>query len=428
MKILKKIIVTTILIYFGQLSVSGQEKPSISDTLRKGAVKVFVDCEFCDMNYIRQEIPYINYVRDVKEAEVYLLITTQEAGGGGRQYTLLFQGQGKYLGKDDTLTYTSSADETSSVLRERRTKIMKMGLMRYVAKTPVFNEIEIDHNTDLVEEEVVDRWNNWVFEISVEPVFQAEETNKELDLQTSLNINKITDRFKLEIEMDNFYNREKFVEYPNTDSVETSTFIKSSRRMNNLFVKSLGDHWSAGLKWNLGSSTYENYNFTTEFFPSVEYDIFPYSESTHRQLRILYGAGLQYNNYIDTTIYFKTAETLGKQSLSIAFQVQKKWGYINLSLEGSNYFHDFTKNRIELITGLNIRIFKGLSLQIEGGIAHVNDQLNLRKGEVTEEERLLKLTEMGTKYLVEGGIELTYTFGSIYNNIVNPRFGNGYGF
>jgi hypothetical protein len=355
-----------------------------------------------------------------------LLVTSQDAGGGGKQYTLMFQGQGKYLGKDDTLSYTSSADETSTIIREKRTKMMKMGLMRYVAKTPVFNEIEIAHNSSLEEQEVIDRWNNWVFEISVEPVFLAEETNKELNLQTSLNINRITDNFKLEIQMDNFYNREKFIEYPNTDSTETSTFVKSSRRMNNLFVKSLGDHWSAGIKFNLGSSTKENYNFTTELLPSVEYDIFPYSESTHRQLRILYGIGVQYNNYIDTTVYFKTAETLGKQSLGLAFQVNKKWGYINLALEGSNYLNDFSRNRIELITEINIRIFKGLSLQIEGGVAHVNDQLNLRKGEVTEEERLLKLTELATKYLIEGGIELTYTFGSIYNNIVNPRFGNGH--
>lgn len=422
------IILSFLLFSISSLKVSGQENHNTTDTLRKGAVKVFIDCEFCDMNYIRQEITYINYVRDVKEAEVYLLVTNQESGSGGHQYTLLFQGQGRYKGMDDTLTYTSNPDETNTVVREKRTKMMKMGLMRYVAKTPLYNEIEIDHNLELREEEVTDKWNNWVFEISLEPVFQAEETNKELDLKTSLNINKITDKFKLEVEMDNFYNREKFIEYPNTDSVETSTFIKSSRRMNNLFVKSIGDHWSAGLKWNLGSSTYENYNFTTEFLPSVEYDIFPYSESTHRQLRILYGAGLQYNNYIDSTVYFKTAEMLGKQSLSLAFQVNKKWGYINLALEGSNYFNDFSKNRVTLITEINIRIFKGLALQIEGGVAHVNDQLNLRLGTVSEEERLLKLTEMATKYMVEGGIELTYTFGSIYNNIVNPRFGNGHGF
>ena len=192
--------------------------------------------------------------------------------------------------------------------------------------------------------------------------------------------------------------------------------------INNLFVKSLSDHWSAGLIWDLGSSTRENYKFQTDFLPSVEYDIYPYSESTHRQLRILYGAGIQINNYIDSTVYNKVKETLYVQRMNIAFQMQKKWGSINLLLMGSNYFHDFSKNRIELIGSVNIRIFKGLSLEINGGVAHINDQLNLKKGDISEAERLLQLRELATKYRVEGGIELTYTFGSIYNNIVNPRF------
>ena len=192
--------------------------------------------------------------------------------------------------------------------------------------------------------------------------------------------------------------------------------------MDNLFVKSLGDHWSAGFRWDLGSSTRENFGFRTDFLPSIEYDIFPYSEATHRQLRILYSAGYQFNNYIDTTIFNKVKEGLFLEVLNIAFQVQKKWGSINLGLIGTNYFHDFSKNRLELFSSVNIRIFKGLSLQINGGVAHINDQLNLKKGDISEAERLLQLRELATKYRVEGGIEITYTFGSIYNNVVNPRF------
>jgi hypothetical protein len=115
-------------------------------------------------------------------------------------------------------------------------------------------------------------------------------------------------------------------------------------------------------------------------------------------------------------------ENLLLQRLNIAFQIQKKWGSINLLLIGSNYFYDLSKNRIELMSSINIRIVKGLSLRINGGIAHINDQLNLKKGDISEAERLLQLRELQTKYRVEGGIELVYTFGSIYNNIVNPRF------
>jgi len=294
--------------------------------------------------------------------------------------------------------------------------------MRYVAKTPLFNEIEIDHNRDLESEEVVDRWNNWVFEISTEPQFESEETNSELDLRNSINIRKITSDIKLEIEMDHFFNREKFIEDAGSDEETTNTYTTSALMVENLFVKSLSDHWSAGLKWNLGSSTRENYQFATDFLPSVEYDIYPYSESTHRQLRILYGAGIQLNNYIDSTVYNKVKENLFLHRLNIAFQIQKKWGSINLLLIASNYFHDFSKNRVELGSSINIRIVKGLSIQLNGGIAHINDQLNLKKGGISEAERLLQLRELATRYRIEGGIEFTYTFGSIYNNIVNPRF------
>jgi hypothetical protein len=70
-------------------------------------------------------------------------------------------------------------------------------------------------------------------------------------------------------------------------------------------------------------------------------------------------------------------------------------------------------------------LFNGLSLRLSGGVAHINDQYNLKKGDISEAERLLRLTELATKYRIDGGVEITYTFGSIYNNVVNPRFGNG---
>ncbi|MCX6328555.1 MAG: hypothetical protein NTZ85_03425 [Bacteroidia bacterium] len=400
----------------------GQTKIIVTDTVRRGAVKIFLDCHECDMNYIRQEIPYINYVRDVREAQVYILETKQDAGSGGDQFTFTFQGQGAFTGMIDTLVFTSSPDQTSTIIREKRTKMIKMGLMRYVAKTPLIDEIEINHNAELEQEEVVDKWNNWVFELSTEPQYRSEETNKRLEWRNSINVSKVTPDIKLEVEMDQFYNREKFIENANTDSASSNTYVTNERFMNMLFVKSLGDHWSAGFKSDLGSSTVENYSFRTNFLPSVEYDIFPYSESTHRQLRIMYSAGYQYNKYIDSTIYNKVNEGLYLQMLNIAFQVQKKWGSINLALVGSNYFHDFSKNRIELISSIKIRIFKGLSLQIDGGVAHLNDQLNLKRGSISEAERLLQLRELATKYRIEGGIEITYTFGSIYNNVVNPRF------
>lgn len=411
------------LIAFISQIVNAQEQGSTSDTLRKEAVKIFLDCQSCDMNYTRQQIPYVNFVRDVKEAQVFILITQQNAGSGGTQYTFTFQGLGIYNGMNDTLVYTSNPDETSTIVREKKNNRLQMGLMKYVARTPLSSEIEITYNTELERELVVDKWNNWVFSLGTEPQFRAEESDRQLQLRNSINITKVTPDIKLELELDQSYNRRRVIEDDDFDT----TYVTNEFQGDNLFVKSLGEHWSAGIKWNIGTSTRENYGFRTDVLPSVEYDLFPYSEATHRQLRFLYSVGMQYNNYNDSTIYNKLKENLFKHEFNIAFQIQKKWGSVNLSLLASNYLNDFSKNRVELNTSLNLRIFKGLALQISGGIAHINDQVNLKKGDISEADRLLELRELSTQYRIEGGIGLTYTFGSIYNNVVNPRFGFGGG-
>jgi hypothetical protein len=397
----------------------GQAGDIKKDTIRKGALKFFLDCRSCDMNYTRQAIPYVNYVRDTHEAQVYLLVTNQTAGSGGSQFTFTFLGQGEFKGMNDTLVYTSNPDETSSVIREKKTNLMKMGLMRYVARTPLFSEIEIKNNSGLEQESVVDKWNNWVFRLQTSPYFNAEETYKRLSFYNSINITKITPDLKLEIQLNQYNNNQKFIE----NGVETLYKI-NEKSIDNLFVKSFGSHWSAGLRWDLKASTSENYSLNTDFMPTIEYDIYPYSEATHRQFRLLYSAGYEFSNYIDSTIFNKTSEGLYKHRLSVAYQVQEKWGSINVSFSGSNYLYDLSKNRLDLWGFTRLRIIKGLSLSVNGGVAYINDQLNLMKGDLSEAERLLRLKEQATNFSLQGGVSISYTFGSIYNNVVNPRFGN----
>ena len=403
---------------FLPLSLAGQDVDIPLETPRNRAVRVFLDCRTCDMNYTRQEIPYINYVRDVKEAQVFILVTDQGAGNGGRQYTYRFQGMGQYAGMNDTLVYSSNPDLTSAIIREHRTNILKMGLMRYVARTPMISEITISHNRELETEEVIDKWNNWIFEFQTSPRYNAEQSYRRLFVRNSVEISKVTPDIKLEIDISQDLNRQRFIKED-----EDITYIRSSESLSFLFVKSLGEHWSAGLRWNMGASTSANYKFNQEFLPSVEYDLYPYSLATHKQLRIMYSAGYQYSSYIDTSIYNLTKENLFKQELRLAYQIQEKWGSVNLSLTGSNYFNDFSKNSVLLNGFVRIRVVRGLSFSVNGEVAYINDQLNLRKGNLSEAERLLRLKQQATKFQIGGGLSITYTFGSIYNNVVNPRFG-----
>ncbi|MBK9388672.1 MAG: hypothetical protein IPN68_00260 [Bacteroidetes bacterium] len=389
------------------------------DTLRKGALKIFIDCRSCDMNYTRQEIPFVNYVRDTREAEVYLLVTNQPAGSGGDQFTLSFQGLMKYEGMNDTLTYTSNPDETWAIIREKKTNMIKLGLMRYVARTPFFDEIDIKNTGEIKQHEIEDKWNNWVFELQTSPQFNAEETYNRIAFYNSFQITRVTPDVKLEINLDQFTNKQRYIE----DDV-TTEYIMSSKALQNLFVKSLGNHWSGGLRLDLESSTSQNYDLNVDFLPTIEYDIFPYSEATHRQFRIMYSIGYEYSDYTDSTIYNMTVEGLFKHSVRAAYQIQKKWGSVNFSGSYSNYLDDFSRNRFGFWGYTRLRIVKGLSLSVNAGVTYTNNQINLAKGELSEAERLLRLKQQATSFYLNGGVSLSYTFGSIYNNVVNPRFGN----
>ena len=119
-----------------------------------------------------------------------------------------------------------------------------------------------------------------------------------------------------------------------------------------------------------------------------------------------------------------TVEGLFKHSIRGAYQIQKKWGSINLSGSYSNYLDDFSKNRFGFWGYTRLRIVKGLSLSVNAGVTYINNQINLAKGELSEAERLLRLKQQATNFYLNGGVSLSYTFGSIYNNVVNPRFGN----
>ncbi len=398
-------------------SFSQDDKPQ---NTRDEAVQIFIDCERCDMDHIRREIPYVNYVRDVREAQLYIRETRQTTGSGGREYSYFYTGQKKFEGMSDTLVYISGPNDTDEEIRAGRTNMMKMGLMRYVARTPAYKKVNIDYDGEAKVETVVDKWNNWIFEIETSPRFESEESYKEFSFRNSFNASKISEEWKIEVEFDHRLSRTKY-------TYEAETFVKDKTEieMENLIVKSLGPHWSAGMRLDFLTSSFSNIKFRSDIFPSFEYNLFPYSESTHRQLRFLYGIGASLNQYNDTTIYGKTEENLAQHQLQVAYRVQEKWGSVNISIEGSNYLNDFSKNRMQLWGDVEVRILKGLSLSVFGGIARIHDQLSLVRGELSEADILLQLQELATAYSVDGGVRLSYTFGSIYNNIVNPRFGNG---
>jgi len=373
-------------------------------------------------DYIRKEIPYVNYVRDIRDASVYILATKQRTGAGGTESTYFLVGQNENAGMYDTLSFISSPDATYEEVRQQEVNTLKLGLMRYIAKTPLAKYVQISFSEPISQTVSTDKWDSWVFKAQVSGWFNGQQTYTSDNLYGSFTANRVTEDWKINLRARYSYGIEKFL-----IDEETIRSENTSRSVNALVVKSISDHWSYGGTVYLGASSYNNLDRSISVMPGIEYDIFPYSQSTRKQLRILYSMGYNYFNYTDTTIFNLMEEGHAQHSFNVAYAVVQKWGTIDLSSEYSNYLYDWSKNNISIYGNFSLRVLKGLSLNFGGGASILHDQLGLAKTGATTEEILLRKKELATQFQYWGNFGVAFTFGSMYNNVVNPRFGNQFG-
>ncbi|NNK48743.1 MAG: hypothetical protein HKP01_07710 [Gemmatimonadetes bacterium] len=173
---------------------------------------------------------------------------------------------------------------------------------------------------------------------------------------------------------------------------------------------------------NGGHSLFGNYDLRFWVAPALEFSVWPYVESTRRQLTFLYAIGVQHNDYVEITIFEETEETRPAHSLFAGLSMDETWGDATVGLEAFQYLHDPERHRLELFGFLSVRLLRGLDFNVSGRFARVKDQINLRAGEATDEEILLRQRELGTDFRYGFSFGLSYRFGSIFNNAVNPRF------
>ena len=409
-----------ILLYLSAMPLAFSQTPQVDiEELKKTAPKIYIDCDWCDVEYIKTEITFVNYVRDRKEAQVHVLITIQATGSGGREYTLTFMGQLDCAGQDDILKYYSNQTDTDDEIRKGLVQMLKVGLMRYVARTPISKRIAISLLDQVKPTSVIDKWNFWVFSLSGRGYFNGQQSILYNYFYGSLSANHVTPELKIRtsISVSDYFNKYDI----EGESIESTM---STLRFNGLAVKSLGEHWSAGAYLSLTSSSYSNIQFAISPAPAVEFNVFPYSQSTRRQLRFLYRLNFSGVKYREETLYLETKENLLSESLSATLEVKEKWGTISASLEGSHYFHDFSKYHVNLYAEVSLRLFKGLSFDIYGGGSRIHDQLSLSNLGASREDILLMRKQIATSYEYYFSVGLSYTFGSIYSNVVNPRFGS----
>ena len=393
---------------------------------RTGALRVFLDCGPCDENYLRTEITFINYVRDRADADVHVLVTTEETGGGGVEYTLQFIGLGRFADVKQALKYVAAQTNTADETRRGFAAVLRLGLVRYVAETPLASRLKVtfDAPKEAAAQVVRDPWNFWIFRIGASTNLQGEESQSEKSVDGSLSANRITENWKMDFGVEYDYGQETFT----LEEGEIFTSVRRELDAEGQVVKSLTSHWSAGLVGAILSSTFRNYDLRTRLAPGIEYDVFPYADSTRRILTLLYTVGVETADYQEETIYGKTAENLLNQQIGVSLGLRQPWGTASASVEMSQYLTDLDKYQVSSFGSLDVRLFKGFSVEFFGEASRRRDQLSLRRGDATNEEILVRQRELATGYQYEVGFGISYSFGSIFNNVVNPRFRNVGGF
>jgi len=391
-------------------------------------LRVFLDCDRCDFDHFRREVPFVDYVRDRADAELHVLVTSQDTGGGGEAWDLFFLGLDERAGRTDTLSFVSRESDTDDEVRDGLTRTFKLGLVPHVAETPAGPLLDIRYTVPTAGSAqqttaADDPWNLWVFRARVGAEWEGESRRSSRSFDGSLSASRTTEHLKIDLSSDGRWERDRFEFSDGTMLTSTSRSINHE----GLVVWSLGPHWSAGARASALTSTHVNQDFTIRAAPAVQYSLFPYAESTRRQITVLYSLGLASFNYEEVTLFDMTEETYAEQRIEVSTQFQQPWGEIHSAFEASAFLHDPSLHRVDLSGRVEYRLARGLNLSVEGGVARVKDQLYVPREDIADEDVLLQRRQLGTDFEFDFEVGFSFTFGSVTNNVVNPRMGNGRG-
>ncbi len=402
-----------------------------------GAPNVYLDCFDCDYDNFKREVDYVNYLRERQSADIYVLVTSQSTGGGD-EYVMYMLGQGRFEGQNDTLTVNTEIDDTEREISNELLALYKRGLLPYLLQTPLADQISYElvqkenASADEGSETQVDPWKAWVFSISGGGNASGESTSNRLNLRARFNANRVTEKDKWRFSISGDQNKQNFYVFDRDslgEIIHTDTFSSQVQSFyaNASYVRGINDHWSWGVFGTSYNSTFSNIKLGNNLQLGLEYDLFPYSESDRRMLTASYKLVASYNQYEDTTIFDKLEEFTWQHKLSLNIYQNQPWGYVSFGIDYSNYLQDFRLNSLSFNPNLNWNVARGLTLSLGGYISLISDQITLPKDQVSIPSLLLRERIVETNFSYFTYVNLRYTFGSKYSNVVNPRFSGGGG-
>jgi len=399
-------------------------------------INIYMDCKtWCDINYIKREISFVNYMIDRFDANVYLMISGRQTGAGGLEVSLVFNGQKEFAGLNDTLLFFRYSSESNDDYRKKMVRMMKIGLTRYLGRTKFATTMDIILPPDSLKSNnggeaiIKDAWDSWVFSLGASGGLSGNDFTRSRRVAASAKASRVTEKIKMSYS--NYVSYDKQVYYYDTD-----TLVRENKNYSGdaTVVASITDHWSVGGFGSVDRSTYNNYRISFALHPSIEYSLFSYEQSSTKSVTLFYQVGPSYREYYDSSYYGVLDETVYSQNLSLNAGVVKKWGSMWTSFGWNNYLNSFelegtsisgfSVHSFSFNGGIDLRVVKGLSFSMNGA-AYFNKGIspNIPLASFTRDDLLTNSRVLPTNQNFYLNMGISYRFGSIYSNVVNPRFG-----
>jgi hypothetical protein len=403
------------LIFLSLFSISIKAQKNITEQL-----SIFLDCNVCDSEYLRQNLGNVQFVRDQFIGDVHVFFVTQRNGSGGRSYEVDFIGKEEFEFINYKIAFSTDVNMTRDEVRKRILENLKLGLVRFWIAKGTTADVTVnvpipDDEKEAVKED--DPWDYWLFQLGAGGFFNGQEQSRSSNVNVNASARRVTEKNKFSL-------RVRFSESRNVFEFEGEEIvgINDRKSLNVRDIISINDHWSYGFFGTVGASTFSNTDLVWTLRPAIEYSFFNYVDSAKKQLTVSYRNGVRYNDYIERTVFNETEEYLWEHGLLIGGRINQEWGNFNAEVSYNQFLNDTNLYSVNFFLGTRIRLFKGFNFNVSGSYSITRNQINLPGGDLALEDLLLQQQQLqsGFNYFINVGF--SYSFGSIYNTIVNPRF------
>ena len=115
--------------------------------------------------------------------------------------------------KTDTVLFTTQHDDTRDMIRDKMVKYLKMGLVPYIIKTPIADEMSLTYNKSSSTMIKKDNWNNWVFRVRLSGRLNGEKSSRNSHIYGRVSANRITEDWKIRLNLNGSYNEDRIQFY-----------------------------------------------------------------------------------------------------------------------------------------------------------------------------------------------------------------------